>query len=56
MRLFGAKLKDVFTCGFPCASHQPAAFCMLHPMLLLLITAFQFNHLYEISCNYNRWI
>ena len=28
-RPFGAKLRDVFISCFPCASHPPAAFCML---------------------------
>ena len=37
---FGAQLKDVFMQSFPCASHQPAAFCMLPFALLILVIAF----------------
>jgi hypothetical protein len=28
-QIFGAKLRDVFAKRFPCASHQPAAFCLV---------------------------
>ncbi len=41
-----AKLQDVFIKNFPRASHQPAAFCPFHSLLLVLINAFAYN-LYE---------
>ena len=35
-----AKLQDVFIKNFPRASHQPAALCAFHSLLLVLIIAF----------------
>lgn len=49
---FGALLKDVFMQSFPCASHQPAAFCMLHFTVLFLIVAF-IDCLYEVVRYFN---
>ena len=40
---FGAKLLDVFKTNFLCASHQPAAFCSFHWLLLVPITALPFS-------------
>lgn len=44
--MFGVKLGDVFKVSFPCTSHQPVAFCMIHSLLLLPVKA---------CCCFNYW-